>query len=72
MYLEAVSKGAPSDVIPYLRTDVWDTSQARLVHLLPIVDKNKLAPYYELTRMISGPKLRTKLIQVNYLTSNGT
>ena len=60
MYLKAVSKGAPSDVIPHLRTDVWDTSQARLVHLLPIVDKNKLAPYYELTRMIKRSETAAK------------
>lgn len=60
MYLEAVSKGPPSDVIPYLRTDVWDTSQARLVHLLLIGDKNKLAPYYELTRMIKRSEAAAK------------
>ena len=52
MYLEAVSKGPPSNVLPYLRTDVWDTSQARLAHLLPTADVKKLAPYYEQIRML--------------------
>lgn len=52
MRLEMVSKGPPSNAVPYLRTDVWDTSQARLAQLLPTVHMKKLAPYYEQIRMV--------------------
>ncbi len=60
MYLEAVSKGPPSGVIPYLRTDVWDTGQTRLAHLLPISNMKKLVPYYEQTRIIKRSEAATK------------
>jgi hypothetical protein len=60
LYLEAVSKGPPSGVIPDLRTDVWDTSRARLARLLPIGDMKKLAPYFELTRMVRSSEAAVK------------
>ena len=52
MRLGGASKGPPSNVIPHLRTDFWDASQARLAHLLPTGDMKVLAPYYEQIRML--------------------
>jgi hypothetical protein len=73
MRLGGASKGPPSNVIPHLRTDFWDASQARLAHLLPTGDMKVLAPYYEQIRaclrnlMTSQPKM----IRAGYLTANG-
>jgi hypothetical protein len=72
LYLEAVSKGPPSGVIPDLRTDVWDTSQARLARLLPIGDMKYLAPYFELTRMIRSSEAAVKTNRSNCQILNGT
>ena len=52
MRLGGASKGPLSNVIPHLRTDFWDASQARLAHLLPTGDMKVLAPYYEQIRML--------------------
>src|SRR3712207_2543653 len=52
MRLGGASKGPPSNVIPHLRTDFWDASQARLAHLLPTGDMKVLVPYYEQIRML--------------------
>ena len=52
MRLGGVSKGLPSNVIPHLRTDVWDALQARFAHLLSTGDMKVLASYYEQIRML--------------------
>jgi hypothetical protein len=52
MRLGGVSKGPPSNVIPHLRTDVWDALQARFAHLLSTGDMKVLASYYEQIRML--------------------